>query len=103
MFVTLLFRESLGRNPTAAEVQWQAGNLARTTRGRLAANFLSGPEFLRYREALLNALHAYFVILARDPSAAEAADAESRLRSGTPFAAILAALLASAEHRSLLQ
>jgi hypothetical protein len=114
-FVNLLYREIFERTPSTAEVAFQlcsyvecAASVPRSAlsvdkRAQMATSFLAVPEFFVKRGPLLNALHAYFVILGRDPSKDELAAVEAQLRTGIPFSSIVAAFLVSPEHVAALQ
>jgi hypothetical protein len=115
MFVTLLYKEVLQRFPSADEVRFQlcsyvtcvAGapqvSLGVSARAQMATSFLGVPEFFLRRGPLLNAVHAYFVILGRDPTPEELRALESEFAHGTAFAEIVSKFVNSAEHAAALR
>jgi hypothetical protein len=100
-FVTLLYRNILLREPTPAEVQFQASALAGMTRAVMASNFLNSREFRIGTGPRLTAFLIYATLLQRDPTSAEFADASAKAAAFRDQ--LLAPMLNSAEFKGQIE
>jgi hypothetical protein len=79
-FIRLLYRQILGREASAAEVNLQLPALA-AGRSQMACNFLNTPEFRLGTDARLTAFLLYATLLLRDSSQQERTDLTNVLES----------------------
>ncbi len=102
-FVKLLYRQILLREPTSAEVAFQASALPATGRTTMASTFLSSAEFRIGTGPRLLGFLLYAALLGRDPSPEEMNDSVARQRSGTPFQTLVQDIVDGFEFRAQIR
>lgn len=103
-YVRLLYRQVLFREPSPAEVTFQAAALSRTSdRPALAAAFLNSEEFRISTTSRLTAFLLYACLLGREPSSEELVWRMQQITDGTAPSKLIADFVNSAEFNNQLQ
>ncbi len=98
-FVRLVYRNVLGRNPDAAGQQYWVGRLrAGVSRGKVMIGFSESPENVAATRRTTDVLLVFHLLLDRPPTTAERTAREAQLAAGTTRAALLQAILVTAEY-----
>lgn len=104
-FVTLVYRNVLGRDPEPTGFAYWTEQLrtGAMNRGRVMLGFSEAPEYVQKMRPSVTAVELWYGMVRRAPSPAEVTSVANRITAGVPVTTIVLEVLASTEYRAVVE